>query len=99
MFEARLPQPDPQRRADAAGQQRAGRHRRGRSLGGTEPPEHGAEPLRDSGQVSGAVGVLGPMRINYGRAISAVSYVSGVMTDMLTTVYEALPPGDTPNEG
>ncbi|MEP7290913.1 MAG: heat-inducible transcriptional repressor HrcA [Chloroflexota bacterium] len=40
------------------------------------------------GQISGAVGVLGPTRINYGRAISAVSYISGLMTDMLTDVYE-----------
>jgi heat-inducible transcriptional repressor len=47
------------------------------------------------GQVSGAVGVLGPTRINYGRAISAVSYISGLMTDMLTDVYESLPPGES----
>ncbi|MCC6804177.1 MAG: heat-inducible transcription repressor HrcA [Anaerolineae bacterium] len=47
------------------------------------------------GQVSGAVGVLGPTRMNYGRAISAVSYVSGLMTDMLTNAYEPLPPGET----
>ena len=47
------------------------------------------------GQVSGAVGVLGPTRINYGRAISAVSYVSGLMTDMLTDVYASLPPGES----
>ena len=47
------------------------------------------------GQISGAVGVLGPTRINYGRAISAVSYVSGLMTDMLTDVYASLPPGET----
>lgn len=46
------------------------------------------------GQISGAVGVLGPTRINYGRAISAVSYVSTLMTDMLTNVYEELPPGE-----
>lgn len=46
------------------------------------------------GQASGAVGVLGPTRMNYGRAISAVSYVSSVMTDMLTTAYEPLPPGE-----
>jgi heat-inducible transcriptional repressor len=48
-----------------------------------------------SGQVSGAVGVLGPMHINYGRAISAVRYVSTIMTDMLTSVYETDKP-DTP---
>lgn len=48
------------------------------------------------GQVSGAVGVLGPTRIDYGRAISAVSYISGVMTTMLTNVYDPLPPGEMP---
>jgi heat-inducible transcriptional repressor len=46
------------------------------------------------GQISGAVGVLGPMHINYGRAISAVSYISGLMTDMLTDVYASLPAGE-----
>src|SRR5664279_40708 len=50
------------------------------------------------GQISGAVGVLGPTRINYGRAISAVSYVSGLMTDMLTDVYENLPPGESQSD-
>lgn len=48
------------------------------------------------GQVSGAVGVLGPTRINYGRAISAVSYVSGLMTDMLTDVYASGGDGSPP---
>jgi heat-inducible transcriptional repressor len=40
------------------------------------------------GQVSGAVGVLGPMHINYGRAISTVRYVSSLMTDALVTLYD-----------
>ncbi len=40
------------------------------------------------GQVSGAVGVLGPTHINYGRAISTVRYVSTLMTDALETLYE-----------
>lgn len=48
------------------------------------------------GQFSGTLGVLGPTHINYGRAISAVRYVSGVMTDMLVDLYddttEQLPP-------
>lgn len=44
------------------------------------------------GQLSGAVGVLGPTHLNYGRAISAVSYVSNVMTNMLAAAYEAAPP-------
>jgi heat-inducible transcriptional repressor len=51
------------------------------------------------GQATGAVGVLGPTHINYGRAISTVSYVSGLMTDMLASAYEAGAPqlesGDT----
>lgn len=41
------------------------------------------------GQVTGAVGVIGPTHINYGRAISTVRYVSGVMTDMLVNLYDA----------
>jgi heat-inducible transcriptional repressor len=40
------------------------------------------------GQASGAVGVLGPMHINYGRAISTVRYVSTLMTDALVNLYE-----------
>jgi heat-inducible transcriptional repressor len=39
------------------------------------------------GQVSGTVGVLGPTHINYGKAISTVRYVSGLMTDMVTNLY------------
>ncbi len=46
------------------------------------------------GHASGAVGVLGPTHINYGRAISAVSYISGVMTSMLTNAYASLPAGE-----
>ncbi|MFN8375560.1 MAG: heat-inducible transcriptional repressor HrcA [Anaerolineae bacterium] len=51
------------------------------------------------GQMSGAVGVLGPTHINYGRAISAVRFVSSLMTNMVTTLYSGadddklLPPG------
>ncbi len=44
------------------------------------------------GQASGAVGVLGPTHMNYGRAISAVGYLSGVMTTMITNAFEKLPP-------
>lgn len=47
------------------------------------------------GQARGAVGVLGPTNLNYGRAISAVSYVSALMTEMLTHVYE--PEGSSQN--
>ncbi|MEZ4670518.1 MAG: heat-inducible transcriptional repressor HrcA [Anaerolineae bacterium] len=48
------------------------------------------------GQVSGAVGVLGPISINYGRAISTVRFVSGLMTDALENVYET--PDDSKNK-
>lgn len=37
------------------------------------------------GKMSGALGVLGPTHINYGRAISTVRYVSSVMTNMLAS--------------
>ncbi|MCA9903258.1 MAG: heat-inducible transcription repressor HrcA [Anaerolineae bacterium] len=40
------------------------------------------------GQVSGAIGVLGPTHINYGRAVSTVRYISSVMTDMLADVFD-----------
>lgn len=36
---------------------------------------------------SGALGVLGPTRLQYGRAISAVRYVAGLMSDMLIEIY------------
>lgn len=40
------------------------------------------------GQIRGTLGVLGPMNLNYGRAISAVRKVSGMMTDMLIDLYD-----------
>ena len=39
------------------------------------------------GQLSGAIGILGPTHINYGRAMSTVRYVSGLMTSMLADLY------------
>lgn len=52
------------------------------------------------GQISGAVGVVGPTHINYGRAISTVRYVSNLMTDMLANLYERpnLPDGTDSNK-
>jgi heat-inducible transcriptional repressor len=52
------------------------------------------------GQMSGAVGVLGPTHINYGRAISAVRFVSSLMTNMVAALYaggdpKPLPPGQS----
>ncbi|MBZ0290065.1 MAG: heat-inducible transcriptional repressor HrcA [Anaerolineae bacterium] len=54
------------------------------------------------GQVSGAVGVIGPTHLNYGRAISTVRYVSSLMTDLLVNLYDTngqdkLPPDE--NQG
>lgn len=48
------------------------------------------------GKLSGAVGVLGPTHLNYGRAIQAVSYVSSLMTTLLSEGYddESDKPGD-----
>lgn len=43
------------------------------------------------GQLSGALGLLGPTNINYGRAIGAVRHVSALMTDMLVTMYNETP--------
>ncbi len=46
------------------------------------------------GQISGTVGLVGPTHLNYGRAISTVRYVSGLMTDALVNLYES---DDEPN--
>ena len=42
----------------------------------------------DPEKMSGAIGVLGPTHINYGRAISTVRYVSNLMTNVLATLYQ-----------
>ncbi|MCA9889426.1 MAG: heat-inducible transcription repressor HrcA [Anaerolineae bacterium] len=39
-------------------------------------------------QLSGALAVIGPTHINYGRAISTVRHVSNIMTDMLVQMYQ-----------
>lgn len=39
------------------------------------------------GQLSGAVGLIGPTHINYGHAIAAVRYISTMMTNMLVSLY------------
>lgn len=39
------------------------------------------------GQATGALGVLGPTRLHYGRAISAVRYVTGLMSDLMIDLY------------
>ncbi len=42
----------------------------------------------DPEKMSGAIGVLGPTHINYGRAISTVRYVSNLMTNVLSSLYQ-----------
>ncbi len=39
------------------------------------------------GQVTGALGVLGPLHMSYGRAISAVRYIAGLLSDFLYDLY------------
>ena len=40
-----------------------------------------------AGYVTGAMGVLGPQRMAYGRAISTVRYVAGLMSDLMYEIY------------
>ncbi len=49
-----------------------------------------------NGQATGTLTVLGPTRMRYGRAISAVRYVAGLMSNLLFDVYgsEAPPPNE-----
>lgn len=50
------------------------------------------------GRLAGAVGLVGPTHLNYGRAISAVRYVSTMMTNMLVNLYrEDDAPADDPS--
>jgi heat-inducible transcriptional repressor len=38
-------------------------------------------------QATGALGVLGPIRMQYGRAVSVVRYVSQLMSDLVNDLY------------
>jgi heat-inducible transcriptional repressor len=47
-----------------------------------------------NGQTTGMLGVLGPTRMRYGRAIASVRYVAGLVSGMLINIYgEADPEG------
>ena len=40
-----------------------------------------------TGEASGVLGVVGPTRMHYGRAVSTVRYVSTILTDLLERLY------------
>lgn len=44
-----------------------------------------------NGQAEGALIAFGPTRMQYGRAISAVRFIAGMMTDMLVGYYGRMP--------
>ena len=44
-------------------------------------------PYGVSGEATGALGVMGPMRMPYGRAISTVRYVAGLLSDLFRDLY------------
>jgi heat-inducible transcriptional repressor len=44
-------------------------------------------PYGVSGAATGAMGVMGPMRMPYSRAISTVRYVAGLMSDLFRELY------------
>ncbi len=48
-------------------------------------------PYGVSGAATGALGVMGPMRMPYSRAISTVRYVAGLMSDLFHELYGATP--------
>ena len=50
------------------------------------------------GQMRGALGVIGPTSINYPRAISTVRHIAGLMSEVLTSLYNADSPPDSPAE-
>jgi heat-inducible transcriptional repressor len=44
-------------------------------------------PYGVSGEATGALGVMGPMRMPYSRAISTVRYMAGLMSDLFRDLY------------
>jgi heat-inducible transcriptional repressor len=48
-----------------------------------------------SGQAMGMLGVLGPTRMRYGRAIASVRYVASLMSSLLTAAYGVESPDDS----
>jgi len=44
-------------------------------------------PYGVSGEATGALGVMGPMRMPYSRAISTVRYVAGLLSDLFRDLY------------
>lgn len=44
-------------------------------------------PYGVTGEATGALGVMGPMRMPYGRAISTVRYVAGLLSDLFRDLY------------
>lgn len=53
-------------------------------------------PYGVSGAATGALGVMGPMRMPYSRAISAVRYVATLMTDLFSELYGGV--GEGPSQ-
>lgn len=49
--------------------------------------------------MSGALGVIGPMRMDYARAIATVRYVADVVSELLETLYSGSPLPEGENEG
>jgi heat-inducible transcriptional repressor len=54
-------------------------------------------PYGVSGEATGALGVMGPMRMPYNRAISTVRYVAGLLSDLFREVYGGS--GELPTSG
>ncbi|MCB0132928.1 MAG: hypothetical protein KDD78_18835, partial [Caldilineaceae bacterium] len=42
-----------------------------------------------SDRATGVLGVVGPLRMSYGRTISAVRFVAGLMSEMVYDLYGA----------
>lgn len=47
-------------------------------------------PYGVSGTATGALGVMGPMRMPYSRAISTVRYVAGLMSELFRELYDEI---------
>lgn len=55
------------------------------------------QKIKSGGKVVGAIGIIGPRRMDYSKVISTVEYIAENISGMLST-NEALPEGDSKNE-
>ena len=63
------------------------RHLRQRAYCGTARHEPGAGAYGVIDRATGLLGVVGPLRMSYGRTMEAVRFVAALMSEMVEDIY------------